>query len=69
MRSLRPTISFSAILPEDSEVFRMVSCGDLSGLRRLLAERKVSLSDCDELGRSLLTVTNYLQIYFSTFNA
>ncbi|CCX04275.1 Protein of unknown function [Pyronema omphalodes CBS 100304] len=39
----------------------MVSCGDLSGLRRLLAERKVSLSDCDELGRSLLTIA-YLSV-------
>lgn len=56
MGSLRPTVSFSAILPNGSEVFRKVKNGDLDGLRQMLAEGTASLSDCNERGNSLLTV-------------
>lgn len=58
MTSLCPTLSFSAILPNDSEVFLKVRAGDLDGLQRMLADGTAALSDCDESGASasLLTV-------------
>jgi hypothetical protein len=56
MGSLRPTVSFSAMLPNASEVFRKVATGDLDGLRQMLTEGTASLSDCDELGNFLLVV-------------
>jgi hypothetical protein len=56
MTSLRPTLSFSAILPNDSEVFLKVKAGDLDGLQRMLADGTATLSDCNERGNSLLTV-------------
>jgi hypothetical protein len=58
MESPRPTISFSVILPANSEVFVKVASGDLAGLRRMLIEGKASLSDCNEKGNSLLTVSS-----------
>lgn len=56
MTSLRPTISFSAILPNNSEVFRKVESGDLDRLQQMLANGTAALSDCDERGNSLLVV-------------
>ncbi|KAF8528325.1 ankyrin repeat-containing domain protein [Trichophaea hybrida] len=57
--SPQPTISFSAVLPENSEVFNLAKTGDLDGLVRLFSEGKASLSDCDTSGRSLLTYACY----------
>jgi hypothetical protein len=51
-----PTISLSAVLPADSEVFTMAKNGDLKGIIHLCADGKASLSDCDTNGWSLLTV-------------
>lgn len=57
--SPQPTISFSAVLPEGSEVFGLAVEGDLDGLIRLFSEGKASLSDCDSSGRPLLFVRIY----------
>ncbi len=52
----KPTISFSATLPDNSEVFLRVRNGDMEGLVKLLAEGAASLTDRDSKGRSLLNV-------------
>lgn len=52
----KPTISFSAILPDNSEVFLRIKDGDLEGLLQLLAQGAASLTDRDPEGRSLLNV-------------
>ncbi|KAF8248642.1 ankyrin [Wilcoxina mikolae CBS 423.85] len=52
--SLKPTLSFSAVLPLNSKVFELAKNGDVQGLLRLLSERKASLSDSDTAGRQLL---------------
>jgi hypothetical protein len=54
--SLAPRISFCAIIPSGSEVFRRIEHGDLNGLINLLESNLASLKDCDPEGRSLLNV-------------
>lgn len=54
--SFSPVLSFHAIIPDDSEVFRLVEGGDIEGLTKLLQRRSASLTDCDTKGRSLLGV-------------
>jgi hypothetical protein len=56
-RSIHPIISVHMIVPKDSEVFECVKKGDLHGLLQLLKDGKTSLRDCDEKGRSLLSVS------------
>jgi hypothetical protein len=56
MTSLLPALSFSAILPNNSEGFRKVESGALDGLRRMLANETAVLSDCNERRNPLLTV-------------
>ena len=53
----RPALSVSAILPRDSEVFRLVKEGDLNGLVQSLSSRKAFLTDRDIDGRCLLNVS------------
>ena len=53
----RPALSVSAILPEDSEVFRLIREGDLKGLIQSLSLRKAFLTDRDTDGRCLLYVS------------
>lgn len=53
----RPALSVSAILPKDSEVFRLIEKGDLSGLIQSLTLRKAFLTDRDLDGRCLLNVS------------
>ncbi len=53
----RPALSVSAILPRDSEVFRLIEDGDLNGLIQSLSLRKAFLTDRDLDGRCLLNVS------------
>ena len=54
--SMAPQISFCAIIPAESKVFRRIQSGDLEGLIDMLELNLASLQDCDPLGRSLLNV-------------
>ena len=51
-----PALTFSAVLPNDSEVFLAIKAGDIDKLLQLLTDHKASLSDCDSYGRPLLYV-------------
>ena len=53
----RPALSVSAILPRDSEVFRLIQAGDLSSLIQSLSLRKAFLTDRDFDGQCLLNVS------------
>ena len=53
----KPALSISALLPDDSEVFRLIEEGDLNGLKRSLSLREAFLNDRDLEGRSLLNVS------------
>ena len=59
----RPALSVSAILPADSEVFRLIEKGDLNGLIQSLSLRKAFLTDRDLDGRCLLNVSTGKPIY------
>ena len=52
-----PVLSFSALLPDNSKVFRLIESGDLEGLIRILILGEARLSDRDSSGRSLLNVS------------
>lgn len=51
------TLSYQAILPNNSKVFKIVRSGEVSALKALIEDRKASLSDRDEDSRSLLNVS------------
>ena len=51
------TLTFHAIVPDDSEVFRVVEGGSVRKLKKLLDSGTASLGDCDSMGRSLLNVS------------
>lgn len=53
---LTPLLSFRSIIPYNSEVFNIVQFEPISSLRKALAEKSASLTDCDPDGRSLLNV-------------
>jgi hypothetical protein len=55
--SIQPTILVHTIVPSDSEVFQLTEAGDLRGLLQLFKDGKASVRDCDERGRSLLSVS------------
>jgi len=61
----KPTISFSATLPDNSEVFLRIKDGDKKGLLKLFAEGAASFWDRDSIGRSLLNVRS--SAVFSNF--
>lgn len=52
-----PILTFCAIVPNDSKVFRVVEGGSVKRLKKLLSSGEASLGDCDPLGRSLLNVS------------
>lgn len=52
-----PTITFRAMVPDDSEVFRVVEGGSVKKLKKLISSGRASLGDCDSMGRSLLNVS------------
>lgn len=58
--SLKPRLSFCAIIPDNSEIFALISNGDLEGIINHLQQGKGSLSDCDSEGRTLLNVRKFL---------
>ena len=55
--AMTPSLSFSAVLLPDHEVFKVIEEDDPEGLGRLFHDRKASLTDCDIDGRSLLHVS------------
>lgn len=61
--SLKPRLSFCAIIPHNSEIFALVGDGDLKGIIVHLQQGKASLSDCDPEGRTLLNVRKYCYEY------
>lgn len=60
--SINPTLSFHALLPNDSEIFCAIEDGDLLTLLRILNDKEASLTDCDTEGRSLLSVSHRVPI-------
>ena len=56
---LIPTLTFRAMIPFGSEVFRVVQRGSVKKLKKLLSIGAASLGDCDPEGRSLLNVSSY----------
>jgi hypothetical protein len=65
---INPTIMLYTIIPDDSEVFRVIKDGDLRGLVTLLEERKASVRDCNASGRSLLSVSDIQCPLFAGIN-
>ena len=61
--SLKPRLSFCAIIPDNSEIFALVESGDLKGIINHLQQRIASLSDCDPEGRTLLNVRKHCYDY------
>ncbi len=53
------TITYQAILPNDSEIFKIVRSGKPKDLLKALEAKTASLTDRDEEGRSLLNVSYY----------
>ena len=51
-----PEISAFAIIPDDSEVFRLALCGDIQGLKRLFVENLASPTDRDGKGMTVIHV-------------
>jgi hypothetical protein len=51
-------LTYQAMVPNDSEVFKIVNAGDVKALKKALAMKIASLTDRDEDGRSLLSVRN-----------
>lgn len=64
---LTPMLTFRAIVPDDSEVFRVVEGGSVRKLKKLLASGAASLGDCDSMGRSLLNVSNCRAVMHALF--
>ena len=56
-KMLRPTVTFSNLIPEHAEIWQCIKHDDVSGMRSLFKQRKASISDCDEYGESLLAVS------------
>ena len=50
-------ITYQAMIPNQSMIFRVVSAGDIDGLIQMLEEGSGRLTDRDEEGRSLLNVS------------
>ncbi|KAE9380968.1 hypothetical protein N431DRAFT_137126 [Stipitochalara longipes BDJ] len=49
-------LTYQAMVPNDSEVFKIVEAGDVEALERVLDMKTASLTDRDEDGRSLLSM-------------
>ena len=52
-----PTLTFRAMIPDDSKIFRVVRGGSVRKLQKLIESGEGSLRDCDPMGRSLLNVS------------
>ncbi len=61
------TIKYQAVIPNDSEVFKIASSGGVKELFKLLEKGLASLTDHDEEGRSLLNVSCY-RLFFESAN-
>ncbi|MCJ1267076.1 hypothetical protein MMC22_006961 [Lobaria immixta] len=59
--SLRPTLSYHAMVQFKSEVITTVKTGNLHILKHLLQQGKASLTDCDPAGRSLLSYATWFR--------
>lgn len=55
---LTPSLSFRALISDDSEVFKIVTKGSVKQIVSLLRRGAASLRDCDTTGRSLLNVSD-----------
>ena len=51
-----PILSFRSMIPDSSEVFRIVQFGSIRDLQTVVSEGTASFEDCDTHGRSLLNV-------------
>jgi hypothetical protein len=58
-------ITYQAMIPNDSEVFKIASFGEVKELIQLLERSTASLTDRDEEGRSLLNVSCYKPFFES----
>lgn len=52
-----PMLSVHVMIPDDSEIFRLIKDDNLQGVMKLLDQGRASLRDCDTKGRSLLSVS------------
>lgn len=52
--SLPPSISYSAVIHPDADIFRLVDHDDIHGVQRLLQSGRASIRDCDSFGRNVL---------------
>ena len=59
------TITYQAMIPNDSEVFEIAGSGEVKELIGLLEKGIASLTDRDEEGRSLLNVSCYRRFFES----
>ena len=59
------TITYQAMIPNDSEVFRIAGSGEVKELIELLKKGTASITDRDEEGRSLLNVSCYRPFFGS----
>ena len=57
---MNPTISFHCVRPDNAEVFKVVSHGNVEVLFDMIESGLASLTDCDTKGRSLLNVSKLL---------
>ena len=55
--SLKPALSFCAIVPDNSHIFTLTREGDLEGMIKHIQQGYASLTDCDSRGRTLLNVS------------
>ena len=55
--SLKPSLSFCAVIPDNSHIFSLTSKGDLKGIINHIQHGHASLTDCDSKGRTLLNVS------------
>ncbi|KAL0256667.1 hypothetical protein SLS55_009063 [Diplodia seriata] len=54
-----PMLSVHVIVPDDSDIFKLIKNDDLRGVVELLEQGRASLRDCDTKGRSLLSYASY----------
>jgi len=54
--SLPPTISLSAVIRPDAEIFQLIDHGDVYGVQQLLRSGRASVRDCDSFGRTVLHI-------------
>jgi hypothetical protein len=55
----KPKITYQAMIPNYSEIFRLIKSGQLEEFIKALDQGTASLTDRDEQGRTLLSVSYY----------